>query len=179
MLDKNKVSLVIVDIQGKLAQLMYEKELFFANVGRMIKGARLLEFPIFWNEQVPDKLGETVLEVKEYLTDMNPMVKKTFSCCGNPDFVSVLKGSGRKQVLLVGMETHICVLQTARDLLNEGYEVHLVTDAVSSRFKSNKKLGIEVMKDLGCKLTSVEMALFEMFNVAEGDTFREMIKIVK
>jgi len=179
MLDKSNVALVIVDIQGKLAQLMHEKKIFFENVVRMIKGARLLDFPIFWNEQVPEKLGETTPEVGEHLSEMKPMVKKTFSCCGNPDFVSALNDSGRKQVLLVGMETHICVLQTARDLLNEGYEVHLVTDAVSSRFKSNKKLGIEVMKDLGCKLTSVEMALFEMFNVAEGDIFREMIKIVK
>lgn len=179
MLDRSKAVLVIVDVQGKLAQLMHEKEIFFANVNRMIKAAKLLDIPIIWNEQLPNKLGETTPEAKDQLEGHNPLIKSSFSCCGNTDFNSALAESGRKQVLLTGMETHICVYQTARDLLRDGYEVHLISDAISSRIATNKTVGIEAMRELGAKLSSVEMALFEMFNVAEGDDFRELVKIVK
>ncbi|MDH4158512.1 MAG: isochorismatase family protein, partial [candidate division Zixibacteria bacterium] len=110
---------------------------------------------------------------------MAPLVKNTFSCCGNQGFSEQLTGLGRKQVLLVGMETHVCVYQTAVDLLGEGFEVHLVADAVSSRTLENKQIGIGAMRDLGARVTSVEMALFEMLQVAEGEKFKQIINIVK
>ncbi|MBN2225936.1 MAG: hydrolase [candidate division Zixibacteria bacterium] len=179
MLQADNAALVIVDIQGKLASLMYQKEIFYDNVVRMIKGARLLNIPIIWNEQLPDKLGATIEPIKSELSDLHPLVKKSFSCCGNPDFVKRLKATGRKQVLLTGMETHICVFQTAVDLLDAGYEVHLVTDAVASRFEHNYRVGIERIKDHGAIVTSTEMALFEMFDIAEGPQFKELVKIVK
>ena len=179
MLKKENAILVLVDIQGKLATLMHNKEQFFENAARLIKGARALEMPIIWNEQLPEKLGPTIPELKELLEGLSPLEKNSFSCCGNPDFMERMKSLGRRQVLLAGMETHVCVYQTAPDLLAEGYEVYLVTDAVSSRTLENKQIGIQAIRDLGAKLTSVEMALFELLEVAEGDRFKQIIDIVK
>lgn len=179
MIHSDHSVLVIVDIQGRLATLMYEKDRLFANVVRMVKASRLLDIPILWNEQLPDKLGETVPEIKASLEDLQPLVKRSFSCCDNPAFMTAIEATGRRQVLLTGIETHICVYQSAIQFIERGYEVHLLIDAVSSRLEHNYHLGIQRIKDAGGVLTSVEMCLFEMFKVAEGDRFREMVKIVK
>jgi nicotinamidase-related amidase len=145
----------------------------------MIKGARVLEIPIIWNEQLPDKLGPTIPEISELLADLSPLEKSSFSCCGNQSFLARLDDSGRRQVLLIGLETHVCVYQTAADLREAGYDIHLVADCVSSRTLENKQIGIQAIRDLGARVTSLEMALFEMLHVAEGDQFRQIIKIVK
>jgi nicotinamidase-related amidase len=179
MLEIDNAALIIIDVQGKLASLMYQKDELYDNLVKIIKGTQTLELPIIWNEQIPDKLGPTIPEVADILKDMKPLAKTTFSCCGNNDFQARLEKSGRKQVLLVGIETHVCVYQTAVDLLQTGYEVYLVADAVSSRTEENKQIGIQAMKDAGAKITSVEMALFEMLKVARGDKFKQVIKIVK
>ncbi|MBD3403310.1 isochorismatase family protein [candidate division GN15 bacterium] len=181
MLKPETTALVFVDIQGKLATLMYEKDRLFANLVRMARGAHALDIPIIWNEQLPDKLGETIPELKETLEslDKQPLIKKHFSACGNPDFVKTLEATGRKDVLLTGIETHICVYQSAIDLLESGYNVHLVIDATSSRLEHNYHLGVQRIKDAGAVLTSVEMCLLELQEIAEGDRFRELIKIIK
>jgi len=179
MLKTKDAVLVVVDIQGKLATLMDRKEEFYANIVRMIRGAQVLEIPIIWNEQLPDKLGPTIDEIKDALPGQTPLVKRTFSCCGNPDFLSEIKAIGHRQVILAGMETHVCVYQTALDLLDDGYEVYVVADAVSSRSAENKRIALDAMRDAGIKITSVEMSLFEMIQVAEGNKFKEVIKIVK
>jgi len=179
MLKDKDAILVVVDIQGRLATLMHEKEEFYKKAAAMIKGAQVLDIPILWNEQLPDKLGDTIPEIKQALSGGEPLVKESFSCCGNEDFNAELKKSGRKQVLLIGMETHVCVYQTAIDLIREGYEVHLVADAVSSRTLENKQIGLDAIKTAGAQITSVEMSLFEMLGVARGDQFKQVIKIVK
>ncbi|UCE25617.1 MAG: hydrolase [Candidatus Zixiibacteriota bacterium] len=179
MLNRENAVLVVIDVQGKLATLMHQKEKLFANVIRMIEGAKVLGLPIIWTEQLPDKLGETSPEVKRVLQDLTPLVKKSFSCCGDNAFLARLKEINRRQVLLTGIETHVCVYQTAMDLLHDGFEVHLVQDAVSSRFEANYHLGLDRMKDAGALLTSVEMSLFEMLGVAEGEQFKRIIQIVK
>lgn len=179
MLQKNNAALVVVDIQGKLATLMDNKERFFENCVKMIKGAKALGLPILWNEQIPEKLGPTIDPIKDALGDGSPLKKTSFSCCGNPDFVSELEKHNRKQILLIGMETHVCVWQTAQDLLQNGYEVFVIADAVSSRSGENKRIGIKAMISVGAKISSVEMSLFEMLQVAEGEAFRQCIKIVK
>ena len=179
MLNIDNAALVIIDVQGKLASLMYQKDELYDNLVKIIKGARVLGLPIIWNEQIPDKLGPTIPEIADILQDMEPLAKTTFSCCGNNNFQAKLENSGRRQVLLIGIETHVCVYQTAVDLLQTDYEVYLVADAVSSRTSENKQIGIRAMKDAGAKITSVEMALFEMLKVARGDKFKRVIKIVK
>ena len=179
MLRIDDTILVLIDIQGKLATLMHDKDLFFANTAKIIEGAKVLNIPIIWNEQLPDKLGRTVPEVSDHLEGLSPLEKNSFSCCGNHKFMANLKSSKREQILIAGMETHVCVYQTVLDLLPEGYEVSLITDAVSSRTLENKETAIQAMKQLGAKLTTVEMALFEMLRVAEGDQFKKIIQIVK
>lgn len=179
MLKKENTALVVIDIQGKLATLMHQRENLFANAVRMIRGARVLGLPVIWTEQLPDKLGATSPEIQKELEGLKPIVKKTFSCCGDDAFLAELSRLNRKQVLLTGIETHVCVYQTALDLLKSGYEVHLVRDAVSSRIESNYHLGVERIKEAGASLTSVEMSLFELLRVAEGDQFKQIIEIVK
>jgi nicotinamidase-related amidase len=178
-LEKDKAILVVVDIQGKLASLMHEKETFYANVVRMIKGADVLGYPIIWNEQLPDKLGETIPQIKEALPNHSPLVKTSFSCCGNDDFVSQLEASGKRHVMVVGMETHICVYQTVFDLLERDYKVWVVADGVSSRIAENKHIGLETMRNDGARITSVEMALFELMGTVEPDLMRQVVQIVK
>jgi nicotinamidase-related amidase len=179
MLKMDNAVLVIVDVQGKLATLMYNREEFFANIVKMAQGAWELGLPILWNEQLPDKLGPTIPQLKDVLKGMEPLVKSTFSCCDNENFMNKLKATNCRQILLAGMETHVCVYQSAEDLIADGYEVYLVADAVSSRKLEDKQIGIEAIKALGAHLTSVEMCLFEMLRVAKGDKFKKIIKIVK
>ncbi|MGB5106160.1 MAG: hydrolase [Candidatus Zixiibacteriota bacterium] len=179
MLTTDNSVLVVVDVQGKLAQLMFDKDNLFANLQRMIKGAQLLGIPILWTEQYPEGLGVTIPELAQLMRDGAPLVKDTFSCCGDDKFAQALKSLGRKNIMLTGIETHVCVYQTARDLLADGYAVELIVDAVSSRTEANKNLGVERMKDLGAGVMSTEMTLFELLRVAKGDKFKEVLRIVK
>ena len=179
MLNPDQAILAVIDIQGKLASIMHERDLLYDNTRRMIEGARLFGMPILLSEQLPDKLGPTVDELQPALTDVTPIVKSAFSCCGADAFRAALESSARKQVLLTGIETHICVFQTAADLLADGYEVHVVSDAVSSRVPSNRQVALDRMAALGATITSAEMALFELQRQAEGERFRALLRIVR
>jgi nicotinamidase-related amidase len=179
MLRIENTVLIVVDVQGKLASLMYDKETLFENIKKCIKGAKVLEIPILWVEQNPNGLGKTIPEIANLLGDREPIVKMSFSSYKNKDFKEALKDLNRNQILIVGIETHVCVYQTAVDLVNADFEVNIVADAVSSRKQEDKQIGIQKMKDEGVKLTSTEMALFELQEVAEGSRFKQIIKIVK
>jgi len=178
-LKKNDCILVIVDVQGKLARLMYEHEELFRNLERIVKGIKTLDIPIIWMEQNPVGLGPTISEISDLLPDMKPIAKTCFSCYGNSEFRKRLSESGRTQILLAGIETHVCVYQTALDLIQANYEVHLVTDAVSSRTKRNRDLAIRKIKDMGSKLTGVEMVLFEILKDTDDPVFRQILKIIR
>ena len=179
MLRKEDSLLVIVDVQGKLAQIMDGRDELFKGLENIVAGCKVLELPIIWMEQNPTGLGPTIPEIAYQLPDLEPLSKDCFSCCGSPEFMNQLNATGRKQVLLVGIEAHICVYQTAVELMDAGYEVHLVTDAVSSRTAANRELAIRKMESLGAQVTGVEMALFELQKVAEGKIFRKILKIIK
>lgn len=179
MLNKDNALLVVVDVQGKLYTLMHNHDDLHQNLKIVIEGAKALELPIVLTEQLPDKLGPTNPEIKELLLDHEPFVKDTFSCCGDDKFVAKLEELGRKQVILTGIETHVCVYQTAMDLIAAGYDVYLVTDAASSRIESNYHLGVQRISEAGATLTSVEMSLFEMLKVAKGDQFKAIVKLLK
>ena len=179
MLIRSNCVLVVVDVQGKLFDSMSGKDLLLQNLVKMVKGAQLLGLPILWNEQVPDKMGPTIPELRDLLKDLQPIPKHSFSCCGEAAFLNALKKTGRKQVLLVGIESHVCVYQTARDLVSASYQVEVAADAVSSRTESNRAVGIEKIKSIGGTVTSVEAALFEMLKTAEDSAFRDMLKIVR
>jgi hypothetical protein len=178
MLTRDDAVLMVVDVQGKLARLMHEAEALFDNLPRLVRGAAVLDVPVVATEQNPAGLGPTVEEVRPHLPT-EPIPKMAFSCCGEPAVVEALEATGRRQVLLCGIETHICVYQTARDLLGRGYGVHVVADAVSSRTPRNREVGLAKMQAAGAEVTSVETALFEMLEVAEGPAFKAILKVVK
>jgi len=179
MLEIENAALLIVDIQGNLALAMHEKESLFTNVRKLIKGIHALDIPILWTEQNPMKLGPTIPEIADFLSGIHPLGKMSFSCCQDDHFLKALKDLNRKQILISGIEAHICIYQTTVDLINLGYEVQVVTDAVSSRTRDNKQIGLRKMKEAGAGLTSVETSLFEMLKTAEAKQFREIQQIVK
>lgn len=158
---------------------VYNKEVLFENLQKLIKGSKILGIPILWTEQNPKGLGPTIPEVANLLSDIRPISKLSFSGCGNERFMEALRTLNRNQVLLVGIEAHVCIYQTAVDLVNLGYEVQVVVDAVSSRTEENKLIGLEKIREVGVSLTSVETVLFELLRVAKGSKFREILKIVK
>ena len=179
MLSIENTAQIVVDVQGKLAQLMHQREALFENVRRMIRGAQVLGIPIVWAEQNPAGLGPTVPEVAELLGGIEPIAKLSFSCCGEERFVRALDETGRKQVLVAGIEAHVCVYQTAADLVARGYEVQVAADAVSSRTPENKAVGLAKVAEAGASVTSTETALFELLKEAKGDRFKQILKIVK
>ncbi len=171
--------LVVVDVQGKLAYLMHEKERLFRNILATIKAAYILDIPVLWTEQAPEKIGATVPEVADLLTGLTPIPKTSFSCCGEKRFLDILKDLKRKQVILVGIETHVCVYQTAADLVERGYEVQVVADAVSSRNPDNNMWGLERIKQSGAGLTCCEALACELLQKAEGDKFKMILNLIK
>jgi nicotinamidase-related amidase len=179
MLDIRNCCLAVVDVQGKLAELMHGKDALFKNIQILIQSAKILDVPILWCQQVPDALGPTVPEVAQLLADIEPINKAVFSCCGADQFTAKLNESSRNQILLCGIEAHICVYQTAADLLAKGFEVNVVVDAVSSRTLDNKQIALNRLAAEGASVTSVEMALFELLRTAEHPKFRQIAKLVK
>jgi len=178
MLTKNNTGLMIVDVQGRLSTMMYESESVFRQLRLLIQGAKVFGLPVIWMEQLPDKLGATRPEISELL-EGEPFIKQTFSGMQNAGIAKAVKDLKLQNWLVAGLETHVCVYQTVGDLLRDKHDVHLVTDAVSSRTKANKELGIHKMEAMGAQLTSVEMVLFELQKVAEGAEFRQLIQIIK
>jgi nicotinamidase-related amidase len=179
MLSQNDCCLVVVDVQGKLAGLMHDKETLFKNIRILIQAAKILDIPILWCQQVPAALGPTIPEIAELLTDNQPINKSSFSCCGCEEFNSKLEKTGRRQIIICGLETHVCVYQTAADLLANNYEVDVIADAISSRILSNKETGIRRITGEGAKISSTELALFEILKTAEHPQFRQIAKLVK
>ena len=179
MTKERKTAIVLIDVQGKLAEIMQNSTELFKNIEILIKGAQLLGIPIIWTEQLPEKLGATTERISELLTTQKPIIKSEFSCVKNVEFSDLLEKKEYNHFLLCGIETHVCVYQTAKDMLNLKYNVEIIADAVSSRTELNRNIGIEKITSLGGKVTTVEMFLFEKQEIALGDKFRELIKIVK
>ena len=178
MLNVEDSALLVIDIQIALARVIHDKDAVIENTRKMILGAKVLGLPILYTEQYPQGLGRTVPQLAELL-DPDPITKLTFNCCGENTFVRELKELGREQLLVAGMETHVCVYQTVASLLEHGYGVHVLADAVGSRTVRNRDIALDKMRSLGAQLTSVEIALFELLKVAQGDAFKEILKIVK
>jgi len=179
MLSLDSTVLVVIDVQLKLFRLMHQKEELFENLKKLISCAKVLGIPIIWVEQNPKGLGPTIPEIASILSPLKPIEKLSFSCCGSEEFIKKLKLFNRKQVLLAGIETHVCVYQTAADLSKQGYEVEVVADAVSSRSKVNVDIAFKKVCNIGCGLSCTEMAIFELLGIAKGEKFKKIIKIVK
>lgn len=179
MLSRTAAALIMIDFQGNLAQAMHNKENLFANNVKLIQGFKALNLPILVTEQIPAKLGPTIPALADELGGFNPVAKDSFSCWDNRNFRDQLESLTRCHIVLTGIECHICVYQTALDLMKNGYTVHLVTDAVSSRTQENCRVGIDAIKTAGALLTSTEMVLFELLRTAADPKAKEIFKIVK
>jgi nicotinamidase-related amidase len=179
MLTTDNTVLVVIDFQERLFPVMHDKEKLLRNVVKLIRGAKVLEIPILLTEQYPKGLGPTIPEIKELLPDLKPIEKVCFNCCDEEAFCRSLESLKRKQVLIAGIEAHICVYQTAMALKRAGYEVQVVGDCASSREPENKLASLFKMGAAGINPTTTEMALFELLRVAKGDKFKQISSIAK
>lgn len=179
ILNNKDAVLVIVDIQEKLVQVMGEKEKVYANCLHLIEAVKFLGIPIMVTEQYPQGLGPTVPEIKEALPQYTMLEKLSFDCCKAPGFMYKFAAFRRKQVILTGMETHVCVLQTCLSLMKEEYTVHLAGDAVCSRKKSDYLSGREMMRDAGAVISSTETILFQLLEKAGTPEFKAISKRIR
>lgn len=171
---------VVIDMQEPFLRTIHERERVVNNVCRLLKGAKVLRVPVVGTVQNAEAMGDVIPEVKSLLPPLlPPFGKMTFSCYANSAFASEINRSGRKQVILCGIESHICVSQTALELLSAGFQVHVCADAVSSRTAENWRVGIEKTRQAGGLITSMESALFELLHEAGTADFREILQIVK
>ena len=178
MLNRENTGLIVVDIQGKLARLVYESDVLISNCQKLIKGAQALELPIITLEQNPDKLGSTVEELNTVLNH-DPITKFSFNGCESSEFLSSIKSQKVDTWLICGIEAHICVYQTAKGLLELGYKVELVSDCVSSRTYLNKQLGVNRLQSIGVEITGVEMCLYELVKDCRAPVFKKILGLVR
>jgi len=170
--------LLIIDMQEKLLPAMKYGKQIIRNTNTIISFAKRLEVPIIFTEQYPKGLGKTTSEVSDNLGELSPCEKSTFSSC-TPEVTSVLKGLGRKKIILTGTETHVCVFQTARGLLDLGYQVFVVGDATCSRTKENYRNGLALMSSMGAVVTNTETVLFDLLKESGTPLFKELSKLIK
>jgi len=171
--------LLVIDVQSRLLPVMREPQILLENLIKAVKGFQLLEIPILLTEQYPKGLGPTVPQLNTLLSSLKPIEKNSFSCCNEEKFLTNLSNLKRRQVVVCGIEAHICVCQTCLDLKNRGYEVFLLTDAIASRKSSDRELTLRVLEKEGINLTGVEMALFTLLKTIRHPKFKEIASIIK
>ncbi len=180
LLQRETSALVVVDMQEPFLGAIHEREPLTANVLLLCQAARLLGVPLLATVQYAARMGGVVPPVAAVLPQgVEPLDKLCFSCAGSDAFAGSLAATGRRQVLLCGVETHICVSQTAHDLLAAGYQVHVAADAVSSRSLEKHKLGMERVRDAGARPCAAEAAVYEWLREAGTPEFKEILKLVK
>lgn len=179
MINKDEACLVIVDVQGKLAEMVYDSERLLANIERLVQAVTIFNVPILWLEQYPKGLGKTSEQIAQHLTHQQPIEKIEFNACLNAQFTNALQQTARKQMIVCGIESHICVYQTAASLQQLGYEVEVVVDAVSSRTEANKMIGIDKMKAKGIAPTATESVIYELMARAGTPEFKQILPLIK
>ncbi len=179
LLDRRRAALAVIDLQEAFRPIIGDFDTIAARVALLVQSAKLLNLPIIVTEQYPKGLGRTVQEIAAHLPeDHEPIEKLSFSACGTPEFDLRLRELHAEQVILCGIEAHICVSQTAHDLLQNGYQVHLLSDAVSTRLPRNREVAINKMAKAGAVISSMEMALFELCPAGIPE-FKQMQALVK
>jgi nicotinamidase-related amidase len=174
-LDRDRAVVVVVDVQEGFRPAVLDFDAVAAGVARLVQGANALGIPVRATEQYPKGLGATVPEIAEHLNGVEPVAKTCFAATDADGFDL----GGRTQALVCGIESHICVWQTARGLIDQGVEVHVVRDAVGSRTAGNRDLGFDLIDRAGGHPTSVETALFDLLGAAGSDEFKQVQRIVK
>ncbi len=179
-LDARRTALAVIDVQEAFRRHIPDFAEVAARCALVAHAARLLGVPVIVTEQYPKGLGRTAAEVAAVLPEgFEPIEKTAFSSCGAQEFVARLEAGGVRQVLLCGIEAHVCVNQTAHDLLARGYQVHLLSDCVSSRTAQNRQVGLDKMQRAGALPSSTELALFELMRDARHEQFRAIQKLIK
>lgn len=177
-LEKNDCLLLIIDLQEKLMRAMEDRERVYKNTNLLIAVAEQFNIPIYISEQYPAGLGSTVEEIKNKLNDYNYIEKTTFSICTDENN-KLFRESGKKTIIVCGSETHICVFQTVRDLIEQGYDVYVVGDAVCSRYKYNYYNGLDIMKEVGAFVSSTETVIFDLLKQAGTAEFKIISPLLK
>lgn len=179
LLDKENSLLLIIDVQEKLVNAL-DKQIVVTRTATLAKAAKILGVPIIATQQYPQGLGETVSEVSQNFTPEVKIIDKTsFSAAKADGFLNVLKSFNKKQIVICGIETHVCVHQTAANLITEGFEVYVAKDACASRTKYEFKQGIERMQSNGAKISCLEIILFEWLRDAKNPNFKEIQALIK
>jgi nicotinamidase-related amidase len=180
-LTRESTLLLVVDVQERLFAAMdpEHREGMVKNIKILAASAQQLGLPLLVSEQYPKGLGRTLPEIVGALGPVEPVEKIAFSCCGAEGFWERLRATGRRQVVLTGIEAHVCVLLTALDLLGAGYGVHVVADAVCSRTRENWQIGLDQLRQAGAVVTSTETVLFQLLRAANSEEFRTLQKLLK
>lgn len=179
VLDKEQAVLLVVDIQEAFRKHLPEPDVLSRNVSVLLQAAKIFQLPVFITEQYPQGLGSTFSEIKANLPEHKYFEKQSFSCCGSEEFSQSLQSIGRRQVIICGIEAHVCVNQTTHDLLARQYQVHVITDAIASRLPANKAVGVEKMVASGAVRSCLEMCLFEMLIESGTETFKSVQRLIK
>ena len=179
LLTTDKTALLIIDIQERIISVINEYETVVENTIKLIKGFKALRIPIYYTEQYPKGLGTTVESIQNELEGNDAIQKLSFSCSGAGDLFSELKKNGISQVVVCGVESHVCVQQTVLDLIANDFQVNLAADAVSSRRVKDYEISLSRMRQHGADVTTTEAILFELLNVCGTDVFKQISKIVK
>jgi len=176
---KEETIAIVIDVQEKLLPHIHDNERILNNSVILLEGLKVLDVPLLVSEQYRKGLGPTVEEIQHSFPSFQPMEKMTFSCCDDQDIMSILKEKGRKNVILLGIETHVCVLQTVLDLIENGFQPVVIEDCTSSRKPSDKEIAIKRMRQEGAIVSSYESILFELARVSGTETFKSISRLVK
>ena len=179
LVDQELAGLFIIDMQTKLLNVMEERDQVIQAVQKLIKGFQIVGRPIFYTEQYPEGLGPTESSLRELLGDVEPVIKEHFSACRLPDTINKIWGSTARQLVVVGVEAHICVLQTALDLVAEGFQVFVVYEGISSRKSLDRDIAVKRMANSRVEIVTVESVLFELLTKAGTKEFRQIQKLIK
>lgn len=182
ILDRHNTAVLVIDVQERLLDVYAASHArrVVDQTAKLIRGAELFDVPILATEQYPKGIGPTHRPVRAALNDAHaPIIKDTMSCCGCPTFMDALRQLQRRQVVVCGIETHVCVLQTALDLQAHAYQVHLCTDATGSRKTTDYKTAIRRMGHDGVVLTTVESALFQLLGDRRDPGLKPLLQIIK
>jgi len=179
ILERENTCLIVIDVQERFRSVIHGFGEMAENAKKLIRAFRIFDIPVIVTEQNPEKLGRTIRELSNELGDFEPVEKLHFSCFGEADFAEELAKLGRKQIVLCGIEAHICVLKTALEGLKKGYEIHVASDAVSSRRQTDKDFALRRMSQSGVFLTTSESLIFQLMERAGTEEFRKVKDIVK
>lgn len=179
LLEPDDTGFLVIDVQERLMQVMPQRERVLENIKRFLLLSQLYKLPLILTEQYTKWLGPTLSEIKKSLPTYAPIKKMHFNCCDVDVFNERLASEGLRNIIVAGVETHICIFQTCVSILEKGYRVHVPRDAVDSRTDENWLVGLELMKKAGAFITSTETVIYQILKRAGTEEFKKMLKVLK